>query len=73
MAGINLALFAALFSLVLWAYAQAMYVSFGTDMSEFKDIYGAYVNTFKVPQSPPAGISLRVRPVSVQPSLSFAS
>ncbi|EKX39750.1 hypothetical protein GUITHDRAFT_114246 [Guillardia theta CCMP2712] len=46
-AGANLSIFAGLLFVVLWAYAQTMYVSFGAYISDYKALYSACVNTFK--------------------------
>jgi uncharacterized membrane protein YgcG len=46
-AAANLTIFIALLAVVLWAYAQTIFVSFGTDISEYKTITNALVNTFK--------------------------
>jgi len=46
-AAANLTIFVSLLSVVLWAYAQTIFVSFGTDIAEYKTIKDAYVNTFK--------------------------
>ena len=46
-AAANLVIFMGLLSLVIWAYAQTVFVSFGADISEYKTIESSLVNTFK--------------------------
>jgi hypothetical protein len=46
-AAVNLGMMVALCTLILWAYAQTVFVSFGTDIPEYKSLYSALVNTFK--------------------------
>ena len=37
----------ALLMVVLWAYAQTIFVSFGVDISDYKTVTNPFVNTFK--------------------------
>ena len=47
LAAANLTIFMALLMIVLWAFAQTVYVSFGTDIAEFKTVYDAFINTLR--------------------------
>lgn len=38
--------YTAMFILILWAYAQTLYVSFGSNLEQWKDIYSAFIRTF---------------------------
>ena len=46
-AAANLVIFFCLLIIVVWAFAQTQYVSFGTEIADFKTVLDAGVNTFK--------------------------